>query len=327
MSIVLPDGRRLAYAECGDPNRDPVFLFHGLPGSRLQRHPDTAMCRDARLISVDRPGFGASDAQPNRRILDWPRDVAHLADHLGLDRFAVVAWSGGGPFGLACAYALPERVRSVVLTCSIAPLDDPRNFKGMATSNWLLFQCAKHAPFLLSLPVGMLAAVASWNGAWRLDGMKATLGKEDCALLEIDALREVMLADMTAALCQGYGAARREVFLLGRDWGFDLADVRPPVTILHGDDDPITPPSMARSLAERLPCSRLVLRRGEGHFLLFRHWRAVLRMALNPRIGGARRRRSAIRAAALAAPRFQPQIQKQRDRRCGDQGIARRSSA
>src|SRR5699024_1947321 len=65
-SAVLPDGRRLAYSEQGDPAGRPLLLLHGTPGSRLQRHPDGELARRAgvRLVTVDRPGFGLSDPAP-----------------------------------------------------------------------------------------------------------------------------------------------------------------------------------------------------------------------------------------------------------------------
>jgi pimeloyl-ACP methyl ester carboxylesterase len=178
---------------------------------------------------------------------------------------------------------MPDRVRSLLLASSLAPLDDERHYAGMVTTNWLLFQCAKYAPGLVCVPVGILGVVASWNAAWRLDGLAESLSEQDREMLESGALRELMLADTAESLRQGYGAAEREVTLLSRDWGFSLADVHVPVAILHGEKDAITPAPMGRTLAERLPRSRLIMRREAGHFLLFRHWRAAVRMVLAPR--------------------------------------------
>ena len=80
---------------------------------------------DAGLVAVDRPGVGQSDPLPGRRLLAWPDDVALLADGLGLDRFAVLGHSGGGPFATACAHALPERVTALGVVCGFAPMDRP----------------------------------------------------------------------------------------------------------------------------------------------------------------------------------------------------------
>src|SRR5215472_11428558 len=89
--ISLRDGRALGYAEYGDPGGKSIFFFHGLPGSRRQRHPDDSIAIElgAHIIAIDRPGYGLSDFQKGRTLLDWPGDVAQLADALKIDQFAV----------------------------------------------------------------------------------------------------------------------------------------------------------------------------------------------------------------------------------------------
>ena len=123
--VRLADGRALAYAEWGAPDGFPVFGFHGSPGSRRTHLGEEApRSADVRLILPDRPGFGLSDPQPGRALLDWPRDVAALADHLGVDRFAVYGFSGGGPYALACAWAMPERVTAAAVVGGEGPIRD-----------------------------------------------------------------------------------------------------------------------------------------------------------------------------------------------------------
>ncbi|OQE37547.1 hypothetical protein PENNAL_c0794G03227, partial [Penicillium nalgiovense] len=70
--------------------------------------------RRIRVIAPERPGFGLSTVQPNRRIMDWPADVQALAHYLSLSRFAVMGGSGGGPYALACARMLPQDMMSAV---------------------------------------------------------------------------------------------------------------------------------------------------------------------------------------------------------------------
>jgi pimeloyl-ACP methyl ester carboxylesterase len=129
----LLDGRALGYAEYGVPDGAPVLYFHGFPGSRLEaaltEGPATAL--GARVIALDRPGYGLSDPQLGREIGHWPEDVGQLADHLGLERFAVLGTSGGGPYAMACAARLAERLTHVGLICSLSPLDRPGALTGM----------------------------------------------------------------------------------------------------------------------------------------------------------------------------------------------------
>ncbi|WP_420028720.1 alpha/beta fold hydrolase [Halorussus caseinilyticus] len=98
-TVALPDGRTLAYDEYGPGDGTPVFCFHGNPGSRRlwALFEDAAERLGARVVAPDRPGFGRSDFRPGRELLDWPADVSALADHLGVESFAVVGFSAGVP--------------------------------------------------------------------------------------------------------------------------------------------------------------------------------------------------------------------------------------
>src|SRR5207247_8492666 len=147
--LSLRDGRVLGYAEYGDPNGKPVFFFHGLPGSRRQRHPDDSIAIElgARIIAIDRPGYGLSDFQQGRKLLDWPGDVAQLADSLKIDQFAAIGVSGGGPYLLACAYKLPERITSATVISGMGPVDDPVATKGMLPSMRLGLDIAPRVPW------------------------------------------------------------------------------------------------------------------------------------------------------------------------------------
>lgn len=122
--IRLADGRKLGYAEYGDPAGKPLMYFHGLPGSRLEAKltEPTASRVKARVIGVDRPGYGLSDFKPQRALADWPNDVSELANALGLDRFAVLGVSGGGPYALACARKIPARLSAVGVVGGLGPV-------------------------------------------------------------------------------------------------------------------------------------------------------------------------------------------------------------
>ena len=112
LTIGLPDGREIGCAEWGDSAGSPVFMLHGTPGCRLNRPPEDGRLRQnrVRLITYDRPGYGASTRHPGRAVVDCVGDVAALADALGVERFAVVGGSGGGPHALALSARLPDRV-------------------------------------------------------------------------------------------------------------------------------------------------------------------------------------------------------------------------
>ena len=96
--------------EYGPRDGTPVLYLHGTPGTGREAAVLHGAARDAgvRLVAPDRPGMGGSPGTPVRRLADWPADVEGLADALGLERFAVLGWSGGGPYALATLAALPE---------------------------------------------------------------------------------------------------------------------------------------------------------------------------------------------------------------------------
>ncbi|MEY9995924.1 pimeloyl-ACP methyl ester carboxylesterase [Streptomyces sp. V4I8] len=137
--VYTGDGRRLAVEISGDPGGSPVFLLHGTPGSRLGPAPRPMLLyhQRVRLITYDRPGYGPSDRLPGRQVAHVSGDVAAIADALGVERFAVVGRSGGGPHALACAALLPDRVTRAAVLVSLAPRDaDGLDwFAGMTASN------------------------------------------------------------------------------------------------------------------------------------------------------------------------------------------------
>ena len=121
------DGRSLTIAEWGDPEGFPVFLLHGTPGSRFAGQADGSAYANvgARVITYDRPGYGGSDRFRGRRVVDCVADVSAIADSLGIERFAVIGGSWGGPHSLAVAARLPERVTRAACAAGVAPFDMP----------------------------------------------------------------------------------------------------------------------------------------------------------------------------------------------------------
>lgn len=125
-TLTLRDGRTLGYAEWGDLNGKPVFFFGGSNSARYFRHLDDTIIAEMgiHLYTFDRPGQGLSTRQPQRRLLDWPEDMRDFVTQKDISRFAIVAASQGGPYGAACAYALPELLSSVSLVSGVAGLEN-----------------------------------------------------------------------------------------------------------------------------------------------------------------------------------------------------------
>jgi pimeloyl-ACP methyl ester carboxylesterase len=271
--VRLADGRTLACLELGDPTGPPVLYFHGYPGSRLEARVAavSAARLGVRLLALDRPGFGQSTFQAGRSIAGWASDVAALADRMQLGRFSIIGVSGGGPYALACAALLPDRLARVALICPLGPLDVAARKAGMlAQDRALLTLAARAAP----LARGVVRLLANWmrrDADRYLRFMMAGMVSPDRDLFADPGYRAIVLASTVEALGQGGRGPAWELTLIARPWGFPLRDVRMPVSLWQGLADQILPAHMARRLAAALPACHPRYFPGEGHLSLVVH--------------------------------------------------------
>jgi pimeloyl-ACP methyl ester carboxylesterase len=279
--LELDGGRELAYAELGDPSGAPVFGFHGTPGSSTQLEvlSDAARAERVRLIAPDRPGYGHSSYDPERRLIDWPRDVADLADHLGFSRFGVMGVSGGGPHAVACTHALASRLTGAAIVSGVAPPDTPGLHDQMMAMNRLNFTLARQSQALVwPLMATMLFTMRHFPD-FALDQMLRGLPEPDRRILARKEIADVFMADTARASATAARAAAQDFALFARPWRFRLEDIAAPVAVWHGDVDVNVPVSHGRGQADRIPNAKLRLCPGEGHFLFIEHAAEILRFA------------------------------------------------
>lgn len=276
--LTLPDGRRLAYAEYGDPHGKPVFFFHGIPGSRLFTPEEEATRRaGARIITTDRPGFGLSTYRPGRRIPDWPADVAALADALGIRTFHVLGHSGGSPYTLVTAWALSDRVRGAAVACGAGPADAPGVKEGMTPLNRFGLTVGRFLPWpLWRLLVWYLYRMGHENPAYLFERAAGDRPDSDARILADPEIFRLCCLGQSEGLRPGTTGFAWETRLLTRPWGFPLEEIRVPVHFWHGTDDVDTPLAMGKAMAARIPGSRLTVLPGEAHNLIFPHWEEIL---------------------------------------------------
>lgn len=288
--IELRDGRALAYIECGDPKGTPVFHFHGHPGSRLEALLAAKPAEKAgvRLIGVDRPGMGYSEFKLGRRLLDWPDDVTQLADALRIDRFAVEGISGGGPYAIACAYKIAERLTACGIVAGLGPIY-LLGTKGMMLANVFQFSIARYSPWLLRplwwLTKGRHRRLMDDDEkvqvlASRLLRMLATVPR--CMQLAPE-LAPLYIRDMLEAFQQGSQSVAYDAELFIQPWGFDLKDISfDRVYLWHGEQDIHVPISMGRFMSAKIAGCKATFYSDEDHVLTaFDHLEEVMcRMAL-----------------------------------------------
>lgn len=105
--------------EHGDPGGPPLLLLHGFTGSAAAWAPLVpALAGQARVIAVDLPGHGRTDAPGDPGAYAWAPTLDRLGtllDALGAPQADVLGYSMGGRLALGLALAQPRRVRRLVL--------------------------------------------------------------------------------------------------------------------------------------------------------------------------------------------------------------------
>lgn len=279
--VHLPDGRRVAVASHGDPQGKPLFLFHGIPVSRLGHEFADAPARErgVRVLCPDRPGIGLSSPKPDRTLSCYPDDVEALADALGLERFAVLGLSGGGPYALACGAKLPERVTAVGVMAGVGPLDRPGAREGLTETDLRLLDLSSRQPLLARLMLGAMARLARFAPSVMVKQFADELGEPDSSFLQ-EKKHELgaagVLSPLVEAFRQGAGGPAEEYRLCGLPWEFALEEVRVPVHLWQGKEDQMTPVHHAEDMAFRLPHAHLHVLPSTGHLSLARHFGDVL---------------------------------------------------
>jgi pimeloyl-ACP methyl ester carboxylesterase len=283
-TVELADGRRLGYAEYGDPDGKPILEFHGLPGSRhYDLDHDALREAGARLLTLERPGIGLSDQLPGRTLTDWPQDVAELADRLELEWFSVLGTSAGGPYALATGLGLPQRVTGVGLLCAVGPAFEHPEFDGsLSPTVQLLMPLARQdreavVPLVHQFlgderkkwhadPDDFLEEfVAGWPENDR-DGFRAAA----------DRWRQTLAA--TYGQEDGYAT---DVILVFGPWQLDLGQMSVPLKAWHGSEDGAAPLGLAE-LAVQQARGELVVLPGQGHYVDAKFHAEIIRWLIDP---------------------------------------------
>jgi pimeloyl-ACP methyl ester carboxylesterase len=285
-SVTLPDGRELAYEEYGDPAGEPVLSFHGGLSSRLDAAPahQAALDLGVRLISPDRPGIGRSTFQPGRRLLDWPADVAALTDALGIDRFAVMGWSCGGPYAAVCGARMGDRITAAGLLSSAVPLELVGTTKGLARDDRILLFLVRWAPRLASALLRVTIGEATEGRLYR--EIRRSFPAVDRAALEERGSIVDAVAFVKESMRQGAEGCLQDYRVFGSPWGFDLGEVTVPVQIWEGEEDTTGPPEYRELLLRHLPQAELSLVPGEGHLSLLQHQAPAILSHLTSQVNG-----------------------------------------
>ena len=215
--VKVGGDRLLSYSDVGDPDGACVFFFHGAPASRLALVDlaETFAARGLRVVSPDRPCYGMSSPQPGRSLADWPSDVAALADALAIEHFAVAGHSSGGPYAVACAALLPERVSAALVIAGVTDMGWPGAWEGFFESEATLMR-VRDARQGLAWCVERFGADGSRFG----DAAGLALPAPDEEYLADPANAAAMAATLAEAFRQGVGGKELHIHAFIADHRF-----------------------------------------------------------------------------------------------------------
>ena len=263
-TTTLDDGRTLAFTDIGSSDGPVVFYCHGAPGGRLELVGlDAAFAEvGVRVVTPDRPGYGGSTPLAGRTTASWAADIAALANRIGVDRFGVMGLSSGGPYAVACAALLSDRVCGAVIAAGNTDMSWPDARAGYLESELTIMALDDED-----------AAVAYCIERYGADGSRffdgeMDLGATDNAWLADPDNSAALFAAMGEAFHQGVTGYAHDITVQGRTWTFDPGSISMPVIVAHGEDDQLVPIAHSRHTASLIPGAELRIIPGRGHLSL-----------------------------------------------------------
>lgn len=268
--VLVGTDRQLGFAEFGDPQGRAIFWLHGTPGARRQIPVEARVFAEThgiRLIGVDRPGIGSSTPYEYHRVIDFAADLRTVADTLGIDKMEIIGLSGGGPYTLGCAAAMPDRVVAVGVLGGVAPTQGPDGIGGgiMGTVGLPVAPVLEHVGAPLSfVATGLIRLIKPV--AEPILYLYASISPEgDRRLLARPEFKAMFLDDLLNGSRRQLAAPFADVVVFARDWGFRLDEVKIPVRWWHGDCDHIVPFAHGEHVVALLPDAEFRPLPGESH--------------------------------------------------------------
>lgn len=266
--LKLPDTRKLGYRMYGPDNGWPVFYFHGTPSSSSEAQliaDDILEKNEIKLIAIDRPGIGGSEFQKNRTFSNWTKDVEAVANTLGIEKFSMLGFSGGGPYVAACAAIIPERLTSALVVAGAWRMDVKEAQQDIYESVRLFWKAAARAPFLLSYILKGMQVDTEEVTEKEVEAWKHKATEIDFNFLNENNRIGYLKRSIMYALNNIKGITW-DVLMLVRKWDFEVEKISFPITILHGLKDRNVPVALVEKYAASIPNSILKLYENEGHY-------------------------------------------------------------
>jgi len=275
--IRLYDGRNLEYREYGDPEGVPLIFLHSMVHSRKVFNPfsDCIERLGVRVISPERPGYGRSEMQLKRSIGEFAKDVAQLADHLGIERFYMAGEMDGSSYVLACAHHLPERVIAAsVISCLPKPEED--EIEKLISFERTIMMLMKKTPIFINHLGKILIRGMQKNPDKYFERFGKELCEPDRNIFMTPEHRAVFRESLENITAENIDGFIDNYFSRLFPWDFDPSKIKVPVQLWHGEQDQRSPIRFARKLASDIPdCTAQFIEDG-GHCIFYSHWQQAL---------------------------------------------------
>ncbi|MGA7458249.1 MAG: alpha/beta hydrolase [Methyloceanibacter sp.] len=277
-TVRLADGRRIGYAEYGDPQGASVLAIHGTPGSRFMfaLTDKAASERSLRIFAPERAGYGLSDFRRQDGLARAADDLRWFADAVGLRRFALIGVSGGGPYAVAAAAAMAERVALLALISPVGPIAECQSKIRMSKLHRLIFTKIGRSRPSGAAFFWSLRHIVRYAPDLAYRGLMQRVAPTDRSVLLRGEVKANLQTALREGLRPGIAGARQDLRLLCAPWGLKLEEIDAPSIVWQGSDDTIVPPGAAYQLAETLPNCRLDVIQGAGHYWMFGEFHRVL---------------------------------------------------
>ncbi|MBY0442694.1 MAG: alpha/beta hydrolase [Mycobacteriaceae bacterium] len=273
----LRDGRWLGWAEWGPVDGTVVLLCPGAATSRRLGFGGHFIDQAGiRLISVDRPGLGASDPAPDRSVSSWATDIEQLIAHRALSAPMVVGFSQGAPFALALAYH--GLVDAVAVVSGSDELAHPRFAHSLTPQVKAMVDAVTADPTTAQASFAGFGVVETF---WNL--VITTSSAVDHVVYTDPVFVQAFRSAISEALSQGPAGYARDTVLAMSPWGFDPTKITAAVDLWYGhhDTSPVHSPDLGASLTRMIPSARRHIIVDAGGSLLWTHAEAILTTLLN----------------------------------------------
>lgn len=271
--LTLKDGRKLEYFENGVASDKAILFLHGTPSDGTLWANWLAEIKDVKAISTSRAGYGLSERHKGRTVADDLADQVAVLNHLGINSFVSIGWSGGGPHSLNMTR--DERCKAAFTLAGVGEWgnSDLNFLEGMGPENHDEFGAAlKGEAVITEWMQANAITMRDVTGPDLIAAFGGLIGDADKQALTPEVAEDEATM-FRRALSISFDGWIDDDLAFVQSFGFELSKIVKPVVIWQGDDDFMVPHAHSVWLAKHIPGADLRFVPGHGHISLGEEFR------------------------------------------------------